>query len=210
MFHFMLFRAEAIYHVYNQGNNRQKIFFTDENYRFFISKMQNFLLPHCELLAYCLMPNHFHWLIYVKNIEIEVKTDLDHLTDGSKQSIPMLPQKKQIRTINQSIGILLRSYTRAINKQEHRTGALFREETKARNGWISPYLYPSHPDYAKALQNWELYGATCIQYIHANPVRAKIVKVDVDRKYSSARAFAGLNNADICNVTLARELLFFK
>jgi putative transposase len=206
----MLFRPEAIYHVYNQGNNRQKIFFTDENYRFFIGKMQYFLLPHCELLGYCLMPNHFHWLIYVKNVEIEIKSDLDYLNDESKHSILMPPQKKQLRTINQSIGILLRSYTRAINKQERRTGALFRQETKARDGWISPYLSPSHPDYAKNLQNWELYGATCLQYIHANPVRAKIVKDGVDWKYSSARAFAGLNNADIFNVTLAKELLFFK
>ena len=50
-------------------------------------------------------------------------------------SIDLLTGKESVgikkRTLNQSIGIMLRSYTNAIHKQEGRTGALFQEETKA-------------------------------------------------------------------------------
>jgi hypothetical protein len=34
----MQFEESFIYHIYNQGNNRQKIFFNKENYIFFLKK----------------------------------------------------------------------------------------------------------------------------------------------------------------------------
>ena len=34
----MQFETEYIYHIYNQGNNRQRIFFSDENYLYFSSR----------------------------------------------------------------------------------------------------------------------------------------------------------------------------
>ena len=61
----MKFYQGNIYHVYNRGNNSQKIFFEEENYIYFLKKMRRFLLPHCDILAWCLMPNHFHWMINV-------------------------------------------------------------------------------------------------------------------------------------------------
>ena len=71
----MKFTENTIFHIYNQGNNRQKIFFKDENYLFFLKKMRDFLLPYGDLLCYCLMPNHFHWLLYVRKLEMEVSSE---------------------------------------------------------------------------------------------------------------------------------------
>jgi putative transposase len=68
----MDFKPNAIYHIYNQGNNRQQIFFSEENYLFFIKKMRTYLLPYGDLLCYCLMPNHFHWLFYVREVILPV------------------------------------------------------------------------------------------------------------------------------------------
>ncbi len=53
------------YHIYNRGNNRENIFFHDKNYQFFIRRIkENF--PDCaDLIAYCLMPNHFHLIVYI-------------------------------------------------------------------------------------------------------------------------------------------------
>ncbi len=51
------------YHIYNRGNNKQKIFFDDENYLFFLSKFKKYLIPNIDVFAYCLMPNHFHFFI---------------------------------------------------------------------------------------------------------------------------------------------------
>lgn len=61
----MHFETGDIYHIYNQGNNRQRIFFDRENYLFFLRKMREHLLPHVNILAYCLMPNHFHWMVEI-------------------------------------------------------------------------------------------------------------------------------------------------
>lgn len=114
------------------------------------------------------------------------------------------------RTLNDSIAILLRSYTRAINVQENRSGSLFRKETKAKDGWEDITLPPSHPNYGKLLQNWELYGASCFGYIHDNPVKARLVAKTVDWPYSSAADFAGLRKGTLCNQELAKELLFLR
>ena len=60
------FQPGTIYHVYNRGNNRQKIFLSEENYRFFLRRLHHyFSRSKIELLAYCLMPNHFHLVIRI-------------------------------------------------------------------------------------------------------------------------------------------------
>ena len=55
----------GIYHIYNRGNNQQTIFFSDENYFYFLRKCHRYLKPVSDILAWCLMPNHFHFLIAV-------------------------------------------------------------------------------------------------------------------------------------------------
>ena len=63
----MIFETEHLYHIYNQGNNKQKIFFSRENYLYFLQKINKHIRPHVDVLAWCLMPNHFHLLVYVKD-----------------------------------------------------------------------------------------------------------------------------------------------
>jgi len=55
----MIFEAGNLYHIYNQGNNRIPIFFSRENYLFFLKKIKQYVLPYADVLAWCLMPNHF-------------------------------------------------------------------------------------------------------------------------------------------------------
>ena len=108
----MEFHASHIYHVYNQGNNQNKIYFQEENYVYFLKKMKKHLTPHSHILAWCLMPNHFHWLIKI----IEDYKNKDARVDY----------------LNRSIGSLLSSYTQAVNKNIGRSGSLFRDKTKAK------------------------------------------------------------------------------
>lgn len=61
------FVMDHYYHIYNRGVNRTTIFFSDRNYEFFIFKMSRYLLNTAEIVAYCLMPNHFHLLIRIKS-----------------------------------------------------------------------------------------------------------------------------------------------
>ncbi|MEZ4942074.1 MAG: hypothetical protein R3D58_14440 [Saprospiraceae bacterium] len=203
----MKFSPNTIYHIYNQGNNRQRIFFKDENYRFFLKKMREYLLPYGDLLCYCLMPNHFHWLMYVRVLEIEIHPKSGN-SEGVAGSDPFDPSGRSTRDLNNAIGLLLRSYTNAINKQENRTGSLFRQTTQAKDGWEDRTLPPTHPHYNLILQNWELYGPICFNYIHNNPVKAKLVEKAEDWAYSSAPDFVGLRKGTLCQQKLAKELLF--
>ncbi|MDD4236020.1 MAG: hypothetical protein PHF99_08405, partial [Bacteroidales bacterium] len=61
----MIIEKGYIYHIYNQGNNRRRIFLIRENYLFFLKKIETYILPYADILAYCLMPNHFHLMVYV-------------------------------------------------------------------------------------------------------------------------------------------------
>lgn len=54
------------YHIFNRGINGGKVFLNDDNRLFFLRKVSLYLLPVAELYAYCLMPNHFHLMIRIK------------------------------------------------------------------------------------------------------------------------------------------------
>ena len=99
----MNFKENYTYHVYNRSN--EQVFYTRENYLFFIQKIRNHILPYADILAYCLMPNHFHLLINAK-----------------KEAEEFVNTKNMIYTqaLAKSIGLMLSSYTQAINKQQKR------------------------------------------------------------------------------------------
>jgi len=58
--------ANQYYHVYNRGTNRQPIFASDENYDFLLRRAKQFLPSYLiRIVAYVLMPNHYHFLVGV-------------------------------------------------------------------------------------------------------------------------------------------------
>lgn len=113
----MEFFKNELYHIYNRGNNQQRIFFNAGNYIFFLGKVRRYSIPYCEILAYCLMPNHFHLLI-----------KSDERTIATK---PVAGKDKNV--LSEGIRLLLSSYTQAINKQNSSTGSLFQQNTKAKS-----------------------------------------------------------------------------
>ena len=97
------FAAGAYYHLYNRGNNFQPIFFESENYLYFLRQLRKHLTAEAaEIIAYCLMPNHYHLLVHLKT---------DDLSDR------MQP--------------FALAYTKAINKRYGRVGSLFQGHFKA-------------------------------------------------------------------------------
>jgi len=58
------FVQDRFYHVYNRGNNRARIFFEEENYRFFLRRVYSlFSAAGIDLVCFCLMPNHYHLVV---------------------------------------------------------------------------------------------------------------------------------------------------
>lgn len=193
----MYFEKGHLYHIYNQGNNHHRIFFREENYLFFIEKMRVHLLPHCHILAWCLLPNHFHWMVKVNEVEVLPPASSQGLTSS--------------QTLNESIGVMLRSYTRAINKQQSYTGTLFRKATKAQcldePAGITPSYYNTRQGTAVHSNHpakW--YPLACFNYIHQNPVKARLVSNAEDWTFSSYRDVVGLLNGTLINRKLVNEL----
>lgn len=207
----MILERNHIYHIYNQGNNKQKIFFREDNYLFFLQKMKSHLLPYADIMAWCLMPNHFHWMIYVREVEACYKSGGAYMSGGATFSrTPTTSEEEKVISLNHSIGILLASYTRAIQKQEGTSGSLFRDKTKAEcvtkfNG-ITPSFYNSnHGTYINIPNPENEYPQICFRYIHDNPVKAKLVtKVD-DWEFSSFRDICGLRNGKLINKERIKE-----
>lgn len=67
-----LYLENGYYHIYNRGAGKSEIFLDDQDYRAFLHFLKKYLDPKSEhsldselkLLAYCLMPNHFHLLVH--------------------------------------------------------------------------------------------------------------------------------------------------
>src|SRR5690348_147026 len=99
-------RVGEYYHIYNRGVNREATFFERENYAFFLRKLREFVTHHGEgsaadVIAYCLMPNHYHLLVMVKSDQFS----------------------SSMRSFGQA-------YVQAINRRYQRTGPLFESRFK--------------------------------------------------------------------------------
>lgn len=213
----MQFEKGYIYHIYNQGNNRRKIFFKRENYIFFLRKLRTYILPYGDILAYCLMPNHFHLMVYVRDVELELVESIgstsigvvlnkaDARTDKNKADA------KQ-RTFNQSIGIMLRSYSQAVNRQQNFSGKLIREKTKAEcvnchNGITPSYIIENGVTILNNTNAENQYPQICFDYIHQNPVKANLVKAETDWEFSSAKDYSNLRNGTLINKNIAKTYI---
>jgi putative transposase len=94
---------QVYFHIYNRGVNGQEIFTSEDNYSFLLRRMQEFSKQlNIAVIAYCLMPNHFHVLVEAEN------------------------RKQASRFIQK----LFNSYSQAFNRQQGRTGTLFQGRAK--------------------------------------------------------------------------------
>ena len=163
-----------VYHVFNRGNNKQPIFLRPENYQYFLFGVEKHLNPVCDILAWCLMPNHFHLLI--------------HANTNSTSIIENGGFKRQ--RFSQGIKQLLSSYTKAINKQEKRTGSLFQQNTKA-----------------ICVTSGHHHVETVFHYIHQNPLKAGLVQKMEDWEHSSFRIYMDLLESTLCNKNIMAKYI---
>ena len=106
----------GLYHIYNRGNNHQPLFFNDRDYHLFIELCNKYIVPRCKILAWCLMPNHFHFLVEINENSVE------RVQWGGNQ----------MPAITNGFQLLQSNYAKIINSRENRSGSLFQQKTKAK------------------------------------------------------------------------------
>ena len=165
------------------------------------------------------MPNHFHLMVHVRELEIFPKsqgfTQSEALTKQPKVRAslgvkPLLNSQVKPRTINDSIGIMLRTYTRAINKQQNFTGTLFQKETKSEcvnchKGIIPSFVTKEGITEIKNQNPEKQYPQICFNYIHQNPIKANLTANATDWEFSSAKDYAGMRNGTLINKQVVKK-----
>ncbi len=102
-----VFEAGAVYHIFNRGNNKEDIFREDRNYYYFLSLIKKYVLSVSDIYAYCLLKNHFHIILRIKDIN-------------------ELPEKLKTKPFL-AFSNLFNTYKKSINKAYNRSGSLFQE-----------------------------------------------------------------------------------
>ena len=169
------------YHIYNRGINGETLFREPDNYRHFLKLYEKYIDPVAETFAWCLLKNHFHLLVRIKDEEeigyIPRKQPLPgHKAAGrvSRNQTPPAVENpgggwekgKKFNPANQ-FSHLFNSYTQAINKRYNRHGSLF--EKPFRRIEITS----------------ERYFRNMVFYIHNNPVKHGFVDDMIEYPWSS-------------------------
>jgi len=101
------------YHFFNRGSHKQSIFREPDNYLFVLRKLKKYSISlKIKIIAYCLMPNHYHFLVRQDGM----------LAAG------LLPQR------------VFNSYSKSYNLRYSHTGTLFEGNYKVQQIENKPYL----------------------------------------------------------------------
>ncbi|MBK8501644.1 MAG: hypothetical protein IPL46_05255 [Saprospiraceae bacterium] len=156
------FEDNCYYHIYNRGINGTNLFVREENFYFFLNRWKKYLVPYFDVLAYCLMPNHFHFLVRVKPYN-------DSMLDEIKRDYTQRSQKfvNGLVTYNEYLEDqfkrLFSSYALAINKQEGRHGSLLEKrfkrvlvKTDFKLSYLLVYIHhnPIHHRFSRDYRQW--------------------------------------------------------
>lgn len=156
-----ILEPDGMYHIYNRANGSERLFASDENYRYFLQQYQKYIEPIAETWCYCLMPNHFHFLVRIKS-EKEISMFFREVKGRNLQGFQNLEG-----LTNQQFSNFFNAYAKAFNKEQGRKGSLFMHTYKRKAITDSKYLIK------------------LIHYIHYNPIEAGLCAKPEMWKYSS-------------------------
>jgi putative transposase len=176
------FFPDTVYHVVHHGNGNDNIFLKHENYIHFLNKYRQYISPIADTYAYCLMPNHFHIGLKIKDLEILKYAFATRAGIKKYANVVFTPAQIEERIaeiddetihlkIAKQFADFLNAYAKGFNTMYQRGGSLFRE---------SVYREPvSNPRYY----------ANLVRYIHNNPIKHGFVEKASDWQYSSIHSY---------------------
>ena len=171
-----LLEPERFYHVYNHAVGNENLFKSDHNYLYFLELLKKYIIKFVDIYAYCLMPNHFHFVLKIKcenDILFAYNKNYSTMVQNQSHNSTRVLNPRRVDTHSTSLIIskqfsnLFNSYAQAFNKENDRKGSLFVNRFKRRLVADKNYLIK------------------LIHYIHYNPVMANLTKTVGDWKFSS-------------------------
>jgi putative transposase len=170
------------YHIFNRGINRQNVFFTKRNYFYFLRLLDDLLTDYISVLAYSLLPNHFHLVIKVKE---QIEVPKNPISEKKVEFLTVTNDEEIGKWVSNQFRRLFISYSMAINRQEGRTGSLFDKNFKrleiTENEYLKYVIYYTH-------LNPEKHGlcSNCFQYEYSSYMAmtaTKLTKIDKQLVY---------------------------
>jgi REP element-mobilizing transposase RayT len=160
----------VFYHVYNQGVNGADLFVERRNYYYFLDLFAKYISPIAETYAYCLLRNHFHFLLRIKEPRSWDKTGQEPRSSEERGSYDAGEEERGSLYVSKQFARFFGTYAKAFNKAYQRRGPLFIERFQR-----------------KPVRN-EAYFVTLVVYIHRNPQRHGFVADFREWPFSSYRA----------------------
>ncbi len=159
---------EKTYHLFHHAIGEENLFRSAENYRYFLQRYAEYIFPIAETFCYCLLPNHYHFLIRLRSEE-EI---LDCLDPKKLKRQKWKDEDKSISTLLANrVGTFQNAYAKAFNKQHCRRGGLFEQS------------------FGRKEVKTDSYFTNAIHYVHANAVHHGFVKDILDWHYTSYNSF---------------------
>jgi putative transposase len=164
------FLPDTIYHIYNHSIGTSKLFFEEANYLYFLDLFRKHVFPFTEVYAFCLMPNHFHFLLRVGSSD-----EIEQIIKKQGYKLSLAKNTNINQQISHLFGNLFNAYAKGINKRYHRMGSLFITSVKRKIVTDENYLKqlilyinlnPLHHGLAKDLEDWPY--SSYRQTIHGN------------------------------------------
>jgi REP element-mobilizing transposase RayT len=146
-----------VYHIYNRGVNKMPIYRTQANHQFFLKLYFERIGPLVDTYAWCMMKNHFHFMIRVKS-RMEIVKELSAVIEPDRL-IGLDPSKQ--------FSNFFVAYAKAFNKQEKRKGNLFERP------------------FGRIEVDSLSYFKDLVVYIHRNPVHHGITTSPRDYEWTS-------------------------
>jgi len=162
--YFVPFLPSETYHVFNHANGDDNIFREEDNYRFFLEKYIKYIQPIADTFAYCLMKNHFHLMVRIR--DVEYFRNYQPFKD-SKSLKGLNIEDGVAKYISLQFSHLFNGYSQAYNKKYGRRGSLFNPRVKRKQITDDSYF------------------TRLIIYIHTNPIYHGFVKHVDDWAHSS-------------------------
>lgn len=187
-----IFYPGHFYHIYNRGNNRENIFYKERNYKYFLEKFDEYLSEYIHVYAFCLLPNHFHFLIRIP----EKENDAIALSDV----IDNLPH-----TVTEKFRRFFLGYSQTINKQQHRVGSLFQKNFKRKlinkEEYLTRIIYYIYlnPIHHKRNYSFESYPYSSYRIIVSNK-QTKLLRKEVINIFGSKRNFIDCHQMQLIDI----------